>query len=171
MLVCESMEACICICTCAKSSFHRSSCPIPSTVQFIVEFSPTNCSEDEGKLFIHSNPLEQVHIVYTSVTKLLLEEKAHTSLSPQCYGCKCHRRQWPQARHLVQDNGSTLRSRAALARRTRIVASLAIRCHRTMNQSLSWTGQKRALASLHSTTSSSCTSLTTTTHNNKYLAP
>jgi hypothetical protein len=53
-----------------KSSIHRSSHPIPS-----VEFSPTNSPEDEGKLFIHSNPLEQVHIVYTSVTKLSLAER------------------------------------------------------------------------------------------------
>jgi hypothetical protein len=36
---------------------------------------PTNSPEDEGKLFIHSNPLEQVHNVYTSVTKLLLAER------------------------------------------------------------------------------------------------
>jgi hypothetical protein len=67
MLVCESMDACISVCTVAKSSIHRSSHPILS-----VEFSPTNSSEDEGKLFIHSNPLKQVHIVYTSVTKLSL---------------------------------------------------------------------------------------------------
>jgi hypothetical protein len=33
MLVCESMEACISICTCAKSSIHRLSHPIPSTVR------------------------------------------------------------------------------------------------------------------------------------------
>jgi hypothetical protein len=32
-------------------------------------------------------------------------------------------------------------------------------------------GQMRVLASLHSTTSSSCTTLATTTHNKKYLAP
>jgi hypothetical protein len=70
MLVCESMDACISICTVAKSSIHYSSRPIPS-----VEFSPTNSSEDEGKLFVHSNPLKQVHIVYTSVTKLSLEER------------------------------------------------------------------------------------------------
>jgi hypothetical protein len=69
MLVYELMEACISICTVAKSSIHHSSHPIPS-----VEFSPTNSPEDEGKLFIHANPLEQVHIVYMSVTKLLLAE-------------------------------------------------------------------------------------------------
>jgi hypothetical protein len=63
MLVCESMDACIFVCTVASH-------PIPS-----VEFSPTNSPEDEGKLFIHSNPLEQVHIAYMSVTKLLLEER------------------------------------------------------------------------------------------------
>jgi hypothetical protein len=70
MLVCESMDACISVCTVAKSSIHRSSRPIPS-----VEFFPTNSLEDEGNLFIHSNPLEHVHILYTSVTKLLLAER------------------------------------------------------------------------------------------------
>jgi hypothetical protein len=70
VLVCESMKAYISISTCAKSSIHRSSRPIPS-----IEFSPTNTPEDEGKLFVHSNPLEQVHIVYTSVTKLSLAER------------------------------------------------------------------------------------------------
>jgi hypothetical protein len=70
MLVCESMDACIFVCTVAKSSIHRSSHLIPS-----VEFSPTNSPEDEGKLFIHSNTLEQVHIIYTSVIKLSLAER------------------------------------------------------------------------------------------------
>jgi hypothetical protein len=70
MLVCELIEACISICTCAKSSIRHSSHPIPS-----VEFSPTNGLEDEGRLFVHSNPLEQVHIIYTSVTKLSLAER------------------------------------------------------------------------------------------------
>jgi hypothetical protein len=70
MLVHELMDACISICTDAKSSIRRLSHPIPS-----VEFSPTNSPEDEGKLFIHSNPLKHVHIVYMSVTKLLLVER------------------------------------------------------------------------------------------------
>jgi hypothetical protein len=70
MLVCESMDACISVCTVAKSSIRRSSHPIPS-----IQFSPTNSPKDEGKLFIHSNSLEQVHIVYTSVTKLSLAER------------------------------------------------------------------------------------------------
>jgi hypothetical protein len=70
MSVCESMDACISVCTFAKSSIRRSSHPIPS-----VEFSPTNSLEDEGRLFVHSNPLEQVHIIYKSVTKLLLAER------------------------------------------------------------------------------------------------
>jgi hypothetical protein len=70
MLVYESMDACISVCTVVKSSIHRSSRLIPS-----VEFSPTNYSEDDGKLFVHSNPLKQVHIVYMSVTKLLLAER------------------------------------------------------------------------------------------------
>jgi hypothetical protein len=69
MLVCESIDACISVCIDLKSSIYRSSHPIPS-----VEFSPTNSSEDEGKLFIHSNPLEQVHIIYTTVTKQSLAE-------------------------------------------------------------------------------------------------
>jgi hypothetical protein len=67
MLVCESIDACISVCTVVKSSTHRLSRPIPT-----VEFSPTNSLEDEGKLVIHSNPLKEVHIVYTSVTKLSL---------------------------------------------------------------------------------------------------
>jgi hypothetical protein len=70
MLVCESMDACISICMVVKSSIRRLSHSIPS-----VEFSPTNSPEDEGKLFVHSNPLEQVHIVYMSVTKLSLAER------------------------------------------------------------------------------------------------
>jgi hypothetical protein len=70
MLVCESMDACISICTVAKSSIRRSSHPI-----LFVEFFPTNIPEDEGKLSIHSNPLGQVHIVYMSVTKLSLVER------------------------------------------------------------------------------------------------
>jgi hypothetical protein len=44
-------------------------------MRLIIEFSPTNSLEDEGKLFIHSNPLKQVHIVYTSVTKLSMVER------------------------------------------------------------------------------------------------
>jgi hypothetical protein len=59
MLVCESIDACISVCSVAKSSIRHSSHLIPS-----VEFSPTNSLEDEGKLFIHSNPLEQ----FTSYT-------------------------------------------------------------------------------------------------------
>jgi hypothetical protein len=70
MLVCELMDACISICMVAKPSIRRSSHLIPS-----VEFSPSNSLEDEGKLFIHSKPLEQVHIVYMSVTKLSLTER------------------------------------------------------------------------------------------------
>jgi hypothetical protein len=41
----------------------------------VIEFSPTNSPEDVGKLFVHSNPLEQVHIIYMSVTKLSLLER------------------------------------------------------------------------------------------------
>jgi hypothetical protein len=70
MLICESWDACISVCTVAKSSVRHSSHLIP-----FIEFSPTNSLEDEGKLFIHSNPIEQVHIVYTSVTKLSQVER------------------------------------------------------------------------------------------------
>jgi hypothetical protein len=70
MLVYESMYACISVCTVAKSTIYHSSCLIPS-----VEFSPTNSPKDEGKLVVHSNPLEQVHIVYTSVAKPSLAER------------------------------------------------------------------------------------------------
>jgi hypothetical protein len=59
----------------ARLQSHPSVCsshPIPPPP---VEFSTTNSPEDDGRLFIHSNPLEQVNIVYTSVTKLLLVER------------------------------------------------------------------------------------------------
>jgi hypothetical protein len=70
MLVYESMDACIFVCMVAKSSIYHLSRTIPS-----VEFSPTNSPGDEWKLFIHFNPLEQVHIIYMSVTKLSLVER------------------------------------------------------------------------------------------------
>jgi hypothetical protein len=43
-------------------------------VRLIVEFSPTDGSEDGGKLFIQTNPIKQVHIVDTSVSKLSMVE-------------------------------------------------------------------------------------------------
>jgi hypothetical protein len=64
------MDACISVRTVVKSSIRLSSHLIPS-----IEFSPINNSGDEGKLFIHSNPLKHVHIVYTIVTKLSLVER------------------------------------------------------------------------------------------------
>jgi hypothetical protein len=144
MLVCESMDACISICTVAKSSIHYSSRPIPS-----VEFSPTNSPEDEGKLFVHSNPLKQVHIVYTSVTKLSLEERlvllhllgATDKNVVTVHGhrnvimCKIEERRHGQGR------GSTPppQSRAVKARRMKTVWSLVIH-HRRVSQSLGWTG-------------------------------
>jgi hypothetical protein len=70
MLVYESMDACISVCTVVKLSIHCLSHLIPS-----IEFSPTNSLEDEGKFFVHSNPLEKVHIVYTGVTKLSQAER------------------------------------------------------------------------------------------------
>jgi hypothetical protein len=70
MLVYESMDACISVCMDAKSSIYCLSHPILSE-----EIFTTNSLEDEGKPFIHSNPLDEVHIVYTSVTKLSLAER------------------------------------------------------------------------------------------------
>jgi hypothetical protein len=70
MLVCESMDACISVCTAAKASIFCMSHLIPS-----VEFYPTNSLEDQGRPFVHSNPPEQVHIIYTSVTKLSLVQR------------------------------------------------------------------------------------------------
>jgi hypothetical protein len=66
MLVCESMDACISICIVAMLSIRRSSRPIPS-----VEFSTTNSLEDEGKLFVHSNPLERLSDSSFSISSVL----------------------------------------------------------------------------------------------------
>jgi hypothetical protein len=85
MLVWESRDACNSICTVAKSSIRCSSRPIPS-----VEFSPTNSLEDEEKLFVHFNPLEQVHIVpnshwlrdsYFSISSVLWMEMSSPSVA------------------------------------------------------------------------------------------
>jgi hypothetical protein len=38
-------------------------------MRLIVEFCLTNGLEDGGKLFIQTNPLKQVHIIDTSVSK------------------------------------------------------------------------------------------------------
>jgi hypothetical protein len=38
-------------------------------VRLILEFFPTDGPEDGGKLFIQTNPLKQVHIIDTSVSK------------------------------------------------------------------------------------------------------
>jgi hypothetical protein len=43
-------------------------------MRLIVEFSPTDGPEDRGKFFVQTNPLEQVHIVDTSVSKLSMVE-------------------------------------------------------------------------------------------------
>jgi hypothetical protein len=42
--------------------------------RLIVEFSPTDSPEDGGQLFVQTNPLKQVHIVDTSVSKLSTTE-------------------------------------------------------------------------------------------------
>jgi hypothetical protein len=48
----------------------------PSVARAIrsLEFFPTNGPEDSGNLFIQTNPLKYVHIVDTSVSKLLMAE-------------------------------------------------------------------------------------------------
>jgi hypothetical protein len=42
--------------------------------RLIIEFSPIDGPEDDGKLFILTNPLKQVHIIDMSVCKLLMAE-------------------------------------------------------------------------------------------------
>jgi hypothetical protein len=140
MLVCESMDACISICTVAKSSIRHSSHPIPS-----VEFSLANSLEDEGDLFVHSNPLERVHIVYTSVTKLSLAERlillhlldaTDGNVITDCGHRNiivCKRADLPPRCHAVK------------ARGTKTMQSLVIH-HRSVSQSLGWTGQMRTLS-------------------------
>jgi hypothetical protein len=43
-------------------------------MRLILEFSPTDGPEDGGKLFVQTNPLKQVQILDTSVSKLLTVE-------------------------------------------------------------------------------------------------
>jgi hypothetical protein len=43
-------------------------------VRLIVEFSPTDDLNDGEKLLVQTNPLKQVHIVDTSVSKLSMVE-------------------------------------------------------------------------------------------------
>jgi hypothetical protein len=135
MLVCELMDACIFICTVAKSSIHHSSHLIPS-----VEFSPTNSPEDEWTLFMHSNPLEQVHIVYTSVTKLSLAERLillHLlgATDRNAIAVCGHRN---VIMYKIADRPPP-RSRAVKAQRTKTVRSLVIH-HRSVSKSLDWMG-------------------------------
>jgi hypothetical protein len=42
--------------------------------RLIIEFSPTDDPENGGKLLVQTNPLKQVHILDTSVSKLLTVE-------------------------------------------------------------------------------------------------
>jgi hypothetical protein len=42
--------------------------------RLVVEFSLTDGSEDGGKLIVQTNPLKQVHIIDTSVSKLSMVE-------------------------------------------------------------------------------------------------
>jgi hypothetical protein len=144
------MDGCISVCTVAKSSIHCLSHPIPS-----VEFSPTNSPEDEGKLFVHSNPLEQVYILYMSVTKLSLAERL---ILLHLLGAKDgnvvvvrSHKNVIMCKIMARPHGPP----AAMAQMMKTTMSLAIRCHRSMSQSLDWMGWMRALASLHSTIYSS----------------
>jgi hypothetical protein len=166
MLVYESRDGCISVCMVAKSSIHHLCHPIPS-----VEFSTTNSLKGGGKLFVHSIPLEQVHIIYTGVTKLSLVDRlillhllgatdgnviaihGHSNVIV----CKIANRPPP-------------RSLAVKAQRMKTVQSLVIH-PRSVSQSIRCTGHMRMLASLHPSISLSCTSLVTTTHNKKYQAP
>jgi hypothetical protein len=43
-------------------------------MRLVVEFFPTDGLEDGGKFFIQTNPLEEVHIVDMSVSKLSMAE-------------------------------------------------------------------------------------------------
>jgi hypothetical protein len=156
------MDACICVCTVEKSSIRHSSHPIPS-----IEFSPTNSPLDEGNLFIHSNPLEKVHIVYISVAKLSLVERL---ILPHLLGAMdgnviviCGHRNAIVCK--IADQPPPPRSRAVMARRKNTALSFVTCCHWSVSQSLGWMGQTRALA-----VSSSCTTLATT-HKEKYLSP
>jgi hypothetical protein len=158
------MDACIFICMVAKSSIHCSSCLIPS-----IEFSSTNSLEDEGKLFIHSSPLEQVHIVYTSVTKPSLVERlillqlldATNGNVVVVHGHKnvivCKIADWSPGLMWWRHEGQ---------RRCRVLWSITGVWARAL------TGWARRERSLHTTyQSSSYTTLATTTNNKKYLAP
>jgi hypothetical protein len=158
VLVCELMDACIFVCMVAKSFICHSCHPIPS-----VEFSPTNSPEDEEKLFVDSIPLEQLHIIYTSMTKLSLVERLvllHLLGATDGNVIIVHGH-----RNIIvckiADQPSP-RCRAMKARRTKIVWSLVIH-HWSVSQSLGWMGHTRMLASLHLSISSSCIVLVTTT--------
>jgi hypothetical protein len=125
------MDACISICTVAKSSIYRLSCLIP-----FIEFSPTNSLEHEGRLFIHSNPLEHDHIVHTSVTKLLLAERLillHLlgAMDGNVVAIRGHRNVI-----VVKIADQPPWSRAVKARSMKTVRSFVIH-HRSMSQSLS----------------------------------
>jgi hypothetical protein len=158
------MDACISVCTVIKSSIRHSSRLIPS-----IEFCPTNSPEDEGKLFVHSNPLEQVHIVYASVTNLSRVERLvllHLlgATDGNVVAVRGHRNVIVCK---VVDRPPVSCSEGT---KMKTVQSLVIH-HWSMSQSLGWMGQMRTLASLHLSISSSCIALATTAHNNKYLAP
>jgi hypothetical protein len=130
MLVSKLRDACISICMVAKSSIHCSSHPIPS-----VEFSTTNSPQDEGKFFIHSIPLEQVHIVYMSVTKLSLAKRLvllHLLSATNGYGITVlgHR-----SVIMCKTVDRPPQSHAVKARRTKTLWSLVIH-HGRVSQSL-----------------------------------
>jgi hypothetical protein len=124
----------VCVYMVARSSIHHSTHLIPS-----IEFSPTNSLEDEGKLFVHSNPLKQVHIIYISVTKLLMAERLillHLlgAMEGNIIAIRGHR-------NIVM---CKIADRPPLvscseARRMKIVQSLVIH-HWSVSQILSWTG-------------------------------
>jgi hypothetical protein len=124
--------------------------------RLVVEFSPIDDQENAGKLFVQTNPLKQVHIIDMSVSKLSTTEGLILL-------------------HLLSGADGdviTIRSlRNVIVCKIMAVVRIVIHCNRSVNQSFGWMGQTRALASLHSSTSSLDTTLATTTHNKKYVAP
>jgi hypothetical protein len=158
MLVCESTDACISVCTIAKSSIRHLSHPIPSVV-----FFPMNSLKDEGKLFVHSNPLKQVHIIYTSATKLLLAERLillHllSATDGNVIAIRGHR-------NIIMckiTDRPPPRSNAVMAQKMKTMQNPMIH-HQSVSHSLGWMGQTRTLSLLHLSISSFCTALATTT--------
>jgi hypothetical protein len=59
---------------CFKSCKKFKGSAMRALARLVVEFSPADVLEDGGRLLIQTNPLKQVHIVDTSVSKLSIVE-------------------------------------------------------------------------------------------------